>query len=257
MPVDTVEISDPRPIGREDNTKEDKPPMPKPKPPKMPKPPSASALRREIASAQRGAQRQNERTMRKVNQDLERRLKRVTNEANRDAERRARRLASRPVPVGFTPAEQGLAERVYEAVSAQDDRDYDVFLSYAHSDGTATAIELNNALVALGVEVWFDETKVVLGKSLALQMDRGLRLAHAGVILLTPAFLEGRFWPQREQGVLLGKPTVIPVLHRVSFGDVARYSGMLPDMIGLSTDNDTIEVLAEKIAVAVLGEDAA
>jgi len=64
-------------------------------------------------------------------------------------------------------------------------------------------------------------------------MDAGLRKARSGIALLTPAYLAGRFWTERELGVLLSKETLIPVLHNVTFEDVRQYSGILPDLAGV------------------------
>ena len=104
----------------------------------------------------------------------------------------------------------------------------------------------------LGVRVWFDEVAIVPGRSQSLQMDKGLRAARSGVVLLTPAYLTGRFWTERELGVLLGKSTLIPVLNEVTFKDVAEYSGFLPDLAGFETARDSVQVIAEKIATAVM-----
>lgn len=155
-------------------------------------------------------------------------------------------------PVRYTEAEQALADRVQDAISKQDDRELDVFLSYARIDGSTIAIELKNALEALGVQVWFDEVAIVPGQSQALQMDRGLRRARCGIAVLTAAYLAGRFWTERELGALLHKETLIPVLHGVTFEQVSEYSGILPDLAGFETRHDSVEVIAEKIAAAVL-----
>jgi TIR domain len=104
------------------------------------------------------------------------------------------------------------------------------------------------------VSVWFDEVAIVPGKSQALQMDKGLQSARAGVALLTPAYLAGRFWTERELGALLHKETLIPVLHGVTFAEVAEYSGILPDLAGFDTSRDALEVIAQKIAAAVVVE---
>jgi hypothetical protein len=104
----------------------------------------------------------------------------------------------------------------------------------------------------LGARTWFDEIAVIPGQSQALQMDRGLQRARAGVVLLTPAYLVGRFWTERELGALLHKDTLIPVLHGVTFGQVAEYSGILPDLAGFETARDSVHTIAEKIAAAVL-----
>jgi hypothetical protein len=58
-------------------------------------------------------------------------------------------------------------------------------------------------------------------------------------------------------GALLHKPTLIPVLHGVTFNDVADYSGILPDLAGFTTDRDSVRFIAEKIAAAVLAPEAA
>ena len=85
-------------------------------------------------------------------------------------------------------------------------------------------------------------------------MDKGLQRARAGIALLTPAYLVGRFWTERELGALLHKDTLIPVLHGVTFEEVAEYSGILPDLTGFETSRDSVEVIAQKIAAALLSE---
>lgn len=112
-------------------------------------------------------------------------------------------------------------------------------------------------LEQLGVSVWFDAVVIQPGKSQALQMDKGLRTARAGAVLLTPAYLAGRFWTERELGALIHKPTLIPVLRGVTFSDVAEYSGILPDLAGFETARDPVAEIAEKIAGAVPLSDAA
>ena len=42
------------------------------------------------------------------------------------------------------------------------------------------------------------------------------------------------------------------ILHNVTFEDVGEYSGILPDLAGFETARDSVEVIAEKIAAAVL-----
>ncbi len=152
----------------------------------------------------------------------------------------------------YTVDEQALADRVQGTVPARDDREWDVFLSYARIDGEEAGGVLRDNLDALGVRVWFDEIAISPGKSQSLQMDRGLPKARAGVVLLTPAYVAGRFWTERELGALLHKDTLIPVLHGVTFAEVAEYSGILPDLAGFETARDAIETIAQKIAAAVM-----
>ncbi|WP_344177703.1 toll/interleukin-1 receptor domain-containing protein [Kribbella lupini] len=155
--------------------------------------------------------------------------------------------------IRYTPQEQALVDRVHDAIPV-DVREYDVFLSYARIDGSSVATELCTRLQEMGLSVWFDELAIRPGKSQALQMDQGLRKARAGIVLLTAAYLTGRFWTERELGALLHKETLIPVLHDVTFADVKEYSGILPDLAGFTTDRDTVADIAAKIAGAVLAD---
>jgi len=165
-----------------------------------------------------------------------------------------RQLRSATSGVRYTEPERLLADRVHQASRQLDAREYDTFLSYARIDGAEVATALRDSLEELGVAVWFDEVAIVPGRSQSLQMDAGLRKARSGIALLTPAYLAGRFWTERELGALLSKETLIPVLHNVTFDDVKQYSGILPDLAGFTTAQDGIFDIAQKIAAAVLFE---
>lgn len=166
-----------------------------------------------------------------------------------------RQLRAASSSVRYTEPERQLADKVHQAVASLDPREYDSFLSYARIDGSEVASLLRNELESLGVAVWFDEVAIIPGRSQSLQMDAGLRKARSGIAVLTPAYLTGRFWTERELGALLNKSTLIPVLHNVTFDDVKQYSGILPDLAGFTTEHDTVEDIAKKIAAAVLVED--
>lgn len=166
-----------------------------------------------------------------------------------------RQLRSASSVVRYTVTEQQLADRVHQAVALLDPREYDTFISYARIDGAAVADELRSNLEELGVAVWFDEIAIIPGRSQSLQMDAGLRKARSGITVLTPAYLTGRFWTERELGVLLSKQTLIPVLHNVTFNDVRQYSGILPDLAGFTTAQDSIPNIAKKIAAAIVVDD--
>ena len=176
-----------------------------------------------------------------------------------------RQLRSASSGIQYTEPERRLADRVHKAVASIDSREYDSFLSYARIDGAEVAGELRPVeergqhlgRVARRDEhaIWFDEVAIVPGRSQSLQMDAGLRKARSGIALLTPAYLAGRFWTERELGVLLSKETLIPVLHNVTFQDVKHYSGILPDLAGFTTKQDTIVDIAKKIAAAILIDD--
>jgi TIR domain-containing protein len=238
---------------------------------------NANEFQRRIRAAQRQAEQQFRREVNKVNQKLQTEARKVdqhnrrviadynrhVDATNRHNEQVVNRLnqqlaaTSRPRTVTYTVEERQLVDRVQEATLHQDEREYDIFLSYARLDGSEVAQALRDALTRLGVAVWHDELAIKPGKSMALQMDHGLRRARAGIALLTPVYLTGRFWTERELGVLLQKATLIPVLHNVTFADVKEYSGILPDLAGFTTDHDSVAVIAEKIAEAVSRPEAA
>jgi hypothetical protein len=232
-------------------------------------------IKREVARVNR----ENQRIVADANRKLQREIDRV-NRANQQEAERVNRANQRTVDnynrqadahnkkvidginqqlrqgttttVRYTQPEERLAHRVHEAVALLDPREYDTFLSYARLDGETVATELRNELDVRGVAVWFDQIAIKPGHSQSLQMDQGLRKARSGIALLTPSYLTGRFWTERELGALLSKSTLIPVLHGVTFDDVKEYSGILPDLAGFSTATDTVAEIAEKIAAAVL-----
>lgn len=223
--------------------------------------------RRAVADYNRKMEAQNRQAVADYNQKVEAQNRQAVADYNRQVQahnRKAdvqnkkvvddinRQLAAAGRPrVIYTQQEQSLVERVQDAVPIET-RDYDLFLSYAGIDGAAVATELHEELRRLGLDVWFAPIAINPGKSQSLQMDQGLARARAGVVVLTPAYLAGRFWTQRELGALLHKDTLIPVLHSVTFADVAEYSGILPDLAGFTTDRDTLHEIAAKITGAVL-----
>lgn len=222
------------------------------------------ANKRAVEDYNRKVEQHNRREIDRVNQANKKAVdgyNRKVEQHNREADRHNqqvvaelnKRLAAVPATrtVTYQPVERALVERVHGAIDFDDGREYDVFLSYARIDGEATARTLAGALEQRGVSVWYDAVAIQPGKSQSLQMDAGLRKARAGIAVLTAAYLAGRFWTQRELGALLNKPTLIPVLHGVTFDDVREYSGILPDLAGFTTEHDDIGTIADKIAPAV------
>lgn len=211
----------------------------------------ANRFKREMQAAQRRAEAEVKRQVDAINRKNQQ-VQRTNAHNAKVVGDLQRRLRSSGTGTAYTPNERVLADRVQEAIVAQDPREWDAFLSYARIDGAQVGDALRQALEALGVRVWFDEIAIIPGKSQSLQMDQGLRKARAGVVLLTPAYLVGRFWTERELGALLRKNTLIPVLHQSTFEQVSEYSGILPDLAGFETARDSIATIAEKIAAAIL-----
>ena len=213
--------------------------------------------RKAVADYNRRADTQERRVVADHNRHVDDHNRRATANNDQVIAEINRRLeaASRP-QVRYTAQDEALVDRVQGGMSS-DPRQYDLFLSYARIDGASVTGELCDRLQELGVSVWYDELSIQPGKSQALQMDQGLRKARAGAVVLTPAYLTGRFWTERELGALLHKSTLIPVLHNVTFDDVKEYSGILPDLAGFETARDSVADIAAKVAAAVIRSDAA
>lgn len=162
------------------------------------------------------------------------------------------RRASR---VSYSPAERVFLDGVREVVESDVHRERDCFLCHAWADRSGSAQEFFDALANLGVDAWFSDREVVLGRSLARQLDVGLRVSRVGLVLVTPAMLaalrSGGFADQ-ELGALLATQRVIPVLHDVSYDDLRAESPLLAARAGLSTEGSSLSEVAAKIAESVL-----
>ena len=230
---------------------------------------SASEFNRRVKAAQRKAEHDLKRQVADYNRKVEAHNRKVVADHNRAVQQHNRRadahnqkvideinrrlaITSRPqMIVRYTPAEQELVDRLHDVVPI-DGRELDLFCSYARIDGADLAQQLHAELATLGLRVWIDDASMHLGKSVARQIDQGLSRARAGIAVLTPAYLAGRFWTERELGALLHKETLIPVLHGVTFDDVKQYSGILPDLLGFTTRENSVPDIAAKIASAML-----
>jgi len=125
--------------------------------------------------------------------DAARLERKVADEERRQA-RRLQSAALRPHAV--------VLEQVQVLVAADHaPREHDVYLCHASPDKPAARM-LREALEERDLNVWFDETRLVLGESQSIQMDRGIASSRVGVVLVTPAFLKGRRWTERELGAM-------------------------------------------------------
>lgn len=154
----------------------------------------------------------------------------------------------------LTEVEGSLLDRVRHEV--EDDpvvREHDVFLSHTSDpDDVATAESLYQELTARGLDVWFDGAELRLGESIARQIDRGIAKSKVGLVLITPAFLKGRMWTDKELGALISVGRrVIPVVDGTTIAELAEYSPLLADSAGLTTDSKSHAEIAEAVVVAV------
>jgi hypothetical protein len=130
----------------------------------------------------------------------------------------------------------------------------DLFLCHAWDDRRGVATELNDLLEAKGVSVWFSEKDILLGQPFMREIDRGLAKSRAGLVLITPALLErvnNRGVSDNELSELLARDQLIPVVHGTTYEEVRRVSPLLGSRHGLDRAEDSMEVIATKIAELV------
>jgi hypothetical protein len=163
--------------------------------------------------------------------------------------------------VTYTPAEvRALApvRRTVELRARQDVALVDVFLCHAWDDRRGVAQELHEALSAEGVSVWFSEKDIVLGQPFMREIDRGLAKSRTGLVLVTPALLERvdrRGVSDKELSELLARDLLIPVVHGTTYDELRKVSPLLASRNGLNTSDDSMAVIATKIAELVAVED--
>lgn len=159
--------------------------------------------------------------------------------------------------VSYTPAQVASLTAVREAVETQmaakpDLRD--CFLCHAWDDRQGAAKQLNDLLEAAGVKVWFSEKDLGLGVPMMRAIDKGLAASKIGLVLVTPALLarlpkEGV--ADKELSALLQGNRLVPIVHDTTYAALRDVSPMLASRSGLDTSEDTMTVIATKIAELV------
>jgi TIR domain len=130
----------------------------------------------------------------------------------------------------------------------------DLFLCHAWDDRRGVATELHHLLEAEGVSVWFSEKDILLGQPFMREIDRGLAKSRVGLVLITSALLDrvdNRGVSDKELSELLARDLLIPVVHETTYDEVRKVSPLLGSRNGLDTAEDSMEVIATKIAELV------
>lgn len=158
-------------------------------------------------------------------------------------------IAYAPIEVqALTPIRESV-----EALAARQDL-RDMFLCHAWEDRLTAAKEKHDLLVTRGVSVWFSEKDVGLGVPLMRAIDKGLGNSRVGIVLVTPAFL--RCLPRegiadKELSALLARERLVPIVHGTTFEALRDVSPLLGSRSGLSTAEDSMAIVAEKLAELV------
>jgi len=130
----------------------------------------------------------------------------------------------------------------------------DCFLCHAWDDRQGAAKELYESLVAAGVKVWFSERDLGLGVPMMRAIDKGLANSRIGLVLVTPNLL--RHLPQegvadKELSALLAGNRLVPIVHQTTYPELRNVSPLLASRTGLDTAEDSMAVVATKIAELV------
>lgn len=159
--------------------------------------------------------------------------------------------------VSYTPAQIVSLTPFRETVetrTAQQPDLRDVFLCHAWDDRQESAKELHDLLVAAGVKVWFSEKDLGLGVPMMRAIDRGLANSKIGLVLVTPALLERlpkEGVADKELSALLARNQLVPIVHKTTYDALRNVSPMLASRSGLDTAEDSMAVVAKKIAELV------
>ena len=130
----------------------------------------------------------------------------------------------------------------------------DAFLCHAWDDRKGAAKELHDLLEASGVKVWFSEKDLGLGVPMMRAIDKGLANSRVGLVLVTPAMLDRlpkESVADKELSALLAGNRLVPIVHNTTYESLRNVSPMLASRTGLDTSEDSMAVVAQKIAELV------
>ncbi|WP_433968336.1 TIR domain-containing protein [Tunturiibacter gelidiferens] len=137
----------------------------------------------------------------------------------------------------LAPSNKVLRKEKYEG-------EWDLFISHASEDKERVAKPLAEKLRKQKisgrlVRVWYDEFSLGLGDSLRASIDKGLTGSRFGVVILSKNFFK-KDWTKKELNGLFAldsthKKRILPVWHRISASEIAEFSPMLADKLGVNS----------------------
>jgi hypothetical protein len=133
----------------------------------------------------------------------------------------------------------------------EDQREYDVFISYASEDKEDVVHPLANALRDGGLRVWYDEFELRIGDSLRRKIDMGLAKSRFGVVVLSKDFFRKGWTNYELDGIVTravtGEQIMLPIWHNISKQELIDYSPSLADKLARSTSTHTVQEIATEI----------
>lgn len=158
--------------------------------------------------------------------------------------------------VYYTPVEARALEPIRETVEKRAELPdlRELFLCHAWADRLDDATKLYDLLRTRNVSVWFSEKDIPLGSSFLREIDKGLAKSRMGIVLVTPALLKrlptGGV-ADIELSALLATDQLVPIVHNTTYDALRMVSPLLASRNGLSTEEDTLEIVADKLAELV------
>lgn len=175
-------------------------------------------------------------------------------------------VAIQPPARGFLPPAPSAQENPASQVAVREDPEepegdllggqtWDVFISHASEDKDAVVRPLREALTRRRITVWLDEAQMRIGNSLRRKIDDGIRSSRFGVVVLSEAFFR-KGWTNHELDGLItrtvaGEQSLLPIWHDLSAEQVRAFSPTLADKVAISTNQFSIDDIAEQIAEVV------
>ena len=129
---------------------------------------------------------------------------------------------------------------------------HDVFISHASEDKDDFVRPLADALIAQGLNVWYDEMTLRIGDSLRQKIDKGLANTKVGLVVLSPSFIKKGWTNYELDGIVTrtvsGEQVLLPIWHNITKQQVVDFSPSIADKVARSTATHTIEEIALEIA---------
>jgi hypothetical protein len=135
----------------------------------------------------------------------------------------------------------------------------ELFISHATEDKDDLVRPLAEALVRIGIEVWYDENSIQLGESIRTSIDRALAGCRFSLVVLSRSFFE-KPWAVWELNALMHEEAsrktdfILPIWHQVTREDVARFSPLLIDRKAIFSSDGLDVIVAAVVRVLRPGE---
>lgn len=126
----------------------------------------------------------------------------------------------------------------------------DIFISHASEDKDDFVRPLALTLISKGWKVWYDEFSLNVGDSLRKSIDEGLKKSRFGVVVLSPSFF-AKNWTEYElnsivmKDLIQGSKSLLPIWHKVTVNEVAKYSLALVDTYALKSTMEMDLIIAK------------